>query len=346
MKQYKLLILCILVFCVFFGADSALAASMTNGSTATYKWKFATLAPRGVGWAKQVEEILFPAIMEECQGDLFVKVYWGGVLGDDKDVVAMIQDGRLSGGGFAGQGAALLCPEFVLFELPFLFNNYAEVDYIKEKMQPALDKACNRKGIKLILWNDQDFDQIYSTSRPISTLEDFKESTFIAWYGPLEERLLHRLGASTLRVDVPQATSALRQGKANAGIGPAIWVAGTQLYSVVRYVNPIKIRYSPAPIAASLDSWRSLPEDYRSSLMSRQKELQDAFCQGVRRDNDKSLQAMLQYGVEEVRLTQGALKQIRSKALPTWEDMVGSMYSRELLDEMLMHLETYRAQTP
>ncbi len=334
---------CLIVILFLFGAGNALAGSMTNGSTATHKWKFATLAPRGVGWAKQVEDILFPAIMEECKGELFVKVYWGGVLGDDEDVIAMIRDGRLAGGGFAGQGAAFLCSEFTLLELPFMFENYDEVDYIKEKMTATLDLQCNKQGIKLVLWNDQDFDQIYSTNTPVRAFEDFRDTTFIAWYGPVEEQLLARMGASTLRVDVPYASSALRTGKADAGIAPAIWVAGSQLYSVIRYVNPIKIRYSPAPIVASLSAWRTLPESYQANLMGRQKELQDRFCAGVRRDNKKSYEAMLQYGVEEVKSPPAEVRNIRRKAKPVWEDMVGTMYSRELLDEVMGLLEKYRS---
>ncbi|ACL06389.1 Putative TRAP-type C4-dicarboxylate transport system, DctP subunit [Desulfatibacillum aliphaticivorans] len=322
------------------------AASMPNGADASYKWKFATLAPRGVGWARQVEEVLFPVILEECEGDLFVKVYWGGVLGEDADVVAMIKNGRLSGGGFAGQGATLLCKEFGLFELPFLFNDYGEVDFIKEKMQPVLDEAAARNGLKLFLWNDQDFDQIYSTRHPIASLEDTKKASFIAWYGPMEETLLHRLGAKTVKVEVSRAASVLRQGEADAGIAPAIWVAGTQLYSILRYVNPIKIRYSPAPIAASLEAWNTLPEEYQTALLSRQMELQDKFCQGVREDNEKSIKAMLQYGLKEVRVNPRNLESMRRQALPVWKEMTGVMYSQELLDEVQAHLEAYRTPTP
>ena len=342
MRLIQSLITTLLLLSSFFCMESVHAASMTNGGTATYKWKFATMAPRGIGWAKQVEEHLFPAIMEECEGEVFIKVYWGGVLGEDKDVVALIHKGRLAGGGFTGQGATLLCKEFALFELPFLFNDYGEVDYIKEKMQHVLDKAANREGFKLFLWNDQDFDQIYSTARPISTLEDMKQSTFIVWYGPLEEKLLYRMGAPTVSVDVSSATMALRQGKADAGFAPALWVSGAQLYSVIRYVNPVKIRYSPAPIAASLEAWRSLPQKYQERLENRQRELQDKFCQGVREDNAKSLKAMIQYGLEEVRSTPLDLEKMREKAVPVWNDMAGILYSQEMLDEVLDHLKTYR----
>ncbi len=327
----------------FIATTDSQAGGMSNKDTASYQWNFASLAPKGIAWAVQVEKIVYPEIIKACDGDLYVKVFWGGSMGDEEDVVQKIQSGRLQGGGFGGQGAVFLCPEFSVFELPFLFNDYGEVDYIKEKMSLSMDGYFRKQNFKLFLWNDQDFDQIYSTEYRLDTIDDFKKAEFITWYGVLEDKLFERMESNVVPVNVPDAARAMKQGRTDSGIAPAAWIVGAQLYSVFKLVNPINIRYSPSPVVASTKAWDTLPESYKTNLMFRQKDVERRFNEAIRKDNLKCYNAMLQYGIWEVKTSPENLKQIRQKAIRVWDDLAGVMYPKELLDEVLAHLEQYRA---
>ena len=236
---------------------------------AKYTWKLATLAPKGVGWAIHTNNFLIPWVEEVSKGDVYIKVYWGGVMGDEKSVIHKMHVGQLQGGGFSGQGAALLCPEFAVFELPFLFRNWEEVDFIKDQMTATMDKYMAEQGFKLLLWNDQDFDQLYSTKYRFDKMEDFKKAKFFTWYGPLEVAVLQKLGANPIPVDVPEAPTMIRQHVADSAVAPALFVVGAQMYNVIKYVNPVKIRYSPSPVVG--DPGR---------LETASRELPGKICQG------------------------------------------------------------------
>ncbi len=329
--------------CVFLLlAVAATASAEEDQGVKKVFWKTATLAPEGIGWAKHMTDLIFPEIERSTEGNVEIKVYWGGVMGDEEDYIRKIRIGQLDGAGLSAQGTVMACPEMAVLELPFLFRDYNEIDYLRVKMGPRFDQFMEKNGFFLIGWIDQDFDQIYSSKLPMATLEDFDRSRFITWYGPVEEAMLEALGAEIIPVNVPELPTAVRQKVADVSIGPAVWVVGAQLYSTVRYVNPVRIRYSPATIVHDIEKWKSLYKPYRREFYERRVEIGWKYTRLVRRDNEKYLQALIRYGVQRTDMAPEEVARLKEKTKVVWDQMAGSLFPRELLDEVLAHLEDYR----
>ncbi|MDI6798210.1 MAG: TRAP transporter substrate-binding protein DctP [Desulfatibacillaceae bacterium] len=309
-------------------------------------WRIATLAPQGVGWAHQVSEVILPAVEKASNGNLRLRIFWGGVRGDDADYLRMMSTGQIQGAGFSGQGAVLACPEFAVVELPFLFNNYDEVDYIRQRMTPTFDYYFSQHDIKLLFWVDQDFDQIYSSVSPLATLEDFRKANFVTWYGPIEKAVFDALGAKTTPMSVPQISAAWRAGKVDSGISPAIWMVGAQLYTVVRYVNPIKIRYAPVIIAVSMDAWNTLPKSYQDGIWAQRDDAVARFTAGTRRDNARSLEAMCGYGLTETKMSPAEFARLHKQAVSVYSDLADDVYPVGLLQELMRYLAEFRKDKP
>jgi len=307
-------------------------------------WKVGTLTPKGVGWAKQFEQIMLPAIHESTNHTLDVRIYWGGIMGDDEDIIAKMRAGQLQAAGITGQGAVIACPEFAVVELPFLFRGYDEVDYVRKKMWDTFDRLMQKRGFKLLVWLDQDFDQIYSKKYSFRDMADFEKARFLTWYGVLEEDLLKRLGSSPIPVDIPELVPSLRQGVADSLIAPALWMIATQLYPSVEYMVPLKIRYSPAVVISTLDAWNALPEESRQGIQEIVPGVVERFTAATRRDNRKAVNALEEYGIEKVALPPENVARIRKKAQKVWSDQAGQLYPAALLDEVRAHLADFREQ--
>lgn len=308
-----------------------------------YRWKMATLAPDGVGWARHIKDVVLPAVREATENNMAVKIYWGGVMGDEEEYVKKMRIGQLQGAGMAGQGATLICPEMAVLELPFIFRSWQEVDYIKRVMSPTFDGLMRENGYFMLAWADQDFDQIYSLNKPIADAKDFAGQRFVEWYGPIEVDTLEALKAQPIPVQVPEITSAVRQGQFDAAIGPGLWIVGAQLYTVIKYVNPIKIRYSPSLIVVTMDAWNELPDAYKQKLYAERDGIITEYCRRLREDNEKGLQAMIDYGLKRVDSTPEQVAVIMEKTRPVWDKLADDLYPRELLDEMLANLADFRS---
>ena len=309
-----------------------------------YLWKVATLAPKGVGWARQVAEIVEPAVTKSSDGNIVLKIFWGGVLGDDEAIITKMKKGKIQSAGLTALGAMLVAKEFAVLELPFLFRDYNEVDFIRKKMFPVFADFLEKNGFILYLWVDQDFDQLYSV-KSLTKFKDFKNIRFASWHGPLEKRLIMSLEAVAVPTKIPDISASIRSGETTALIAPAIWMVGTQLYSTVRYVNPMKIRYSPAIIIVDKRAWDAIPRIYKERTAAMRNDLATRFTANTRKDNQKSLKAMIQYGLNIINMDSQSKILIESSTKDIWWEMAGHLYSKKLLNELTGNLEQYRKET-
>ena len=308
---------------------------------AKYIIKLASIAPKGVGWSV-IGDKLIADIFRKTNYEVYIDPYWGAIMGDDEDYIAKMSIGQLDAGGFSGQGSLMVCPESSVVTLPFLFNDYDEVNYIKEKTRSIFDRIAANNGYKLTVWLDQDFDQLYSGKYELRRAEDFKKSKFLTWFGSLEAEVIRALGGSPIPVNLPELPSYMRSGIGDAVIAPAILWVGTQLYTVSKYINPVLIRYSPGLIMIAMRKWNELPAHHQKTLTDEFSRLEVEFNIFSHDSNEKCLKAMLQYGLKEVKLTADELEALRGRTMPLYDKMAGKEYPRELLDKVLIHLREFR----
>jgi len=310
-----------------------------------YVVKLGTLAPEGVGWAALIKTVVNPGILKVTNGLIYLNWYYGGTMGDDQDILAKLRNGQLQGGGFSGQGMVMACPEIALLELPFLFESYDEVEYIYSKLRPRISQWFEKRGYHLVLLAEQDFDQIYSTKHEIKTPDDFKKSRFLTWYGPLEERTLKALSASPLPIRVPEVAASIRTGVCDAFISPGIWAVGTQMYTVMKYLNPMHIRYSPAGGIITMKTWNLLPKEVQIAIDDYVLSIEKDFRQKVRESNEKCLKAMYKYGMKEAKMTPAEIDVLKKRTMPIWDEFAEKgFYSKAELNEVKGLLAEYRAK--
>ncbi len=340
MKSKKSLILIAFLF-VFFA--NFFSVSDVKAKNAIYKWKLATLAPDGVGWAIHIKELFHPAIDTATNNAVQFTWYWGGIMGNDEDYIAKMRIGQLQGMGFSGTGFVMACPEGAVLELPFLFQSYEELDYVKENMRDDFDAVCKKNGFKFLFWVDQDFDQVYSVKSEMRTPKDFAKSRFLTWYGPIEEEVLKKIGVSPIPVNVPDVSSSIRSGICDAFIAPSVWTVGSQLYSTMKYVNPIKIRYSPAGAIVTQTAWNTLTPEVKKQIEGL-KWVEAEFNNRLRASNKKCLNTMIKYGMKEVKMTDEEITVFKKLCMPLWYELADKEYPKALLNKIIMNLAEFRAK--
>ncbi|MFP4477144.1 MAG: TRAP transporter substrate-binding protein DctP [Desulfatibacillaceae bacterium] len=327
---------------VLVAVAAAILAVAAPAHAGKVEWKLGTLAPKGVGWAKHIETMLHPALHEATDGNLRLKWYWGGIMGDDEDCIKKMRVGQLQGMGCSAQGITIGCREMSVLELPFMFKNLEEVWHIKREMRDTFEEIAEKNGFALLYWIDQDFDQIYSIRFRMDEPSDFEKAKVLTWYGPVEEHLLATMGARPVPVNVPEISPSIRQGVADTLIAPALWMVGSQMYSAVKFVNPVKIRYSPAGLLVSREAWYDLPDEWRANIMNGRHELEEAFSRKCAEDNEKSVRAMIRYGVRKVDMSDAQLTEMRERTTAIWDDLAGTEYPEQLLDELVAKLQNFR----
>jgi TRAP-type C4-dicarboxylate transport system substrate-binding protein len=90
-----------LFFIGFVLLYTAAAVKPSYGGSPQYIFKVASLAPEGSVWAKRFRDFA-NEVTEKSGGEIYFKIYAGGVMGDDRAMHRKMRIGQLNGGGADG----------------------------------------------------------------------------------------------------------------------------------------------------------------------------------------------------------------------------------------------------
>ena len=124
-----------------------------GGSSKSAVIKIATLAPEGSSWIKIFDD-LNAEVRKKTDDGVRFKIYPGGVLGDERDMIRKMYVGQIHGAVLTSAGLSTIFSEMDVFQIPFLFESYDEVDYVFEKMLGFFRKSFKEKGYLLPAWSE------------------------------------------------------------------------------------------------------------------------------------------------------------------------------------------------
>ncbi|HQQ61425.1 MAG TPA: TRAP transporter substrate-binding protein DctP, partial [Kiritimatiellia bacterium] len=131
--------------------------------------KIATLAPEGSIWMQALHDAK-TEIEAATAGAVKIKIYPGGIMGSEKDVLFKIRTGQLQGGGFMGYAIGKICPDSEALMFPMVFRTYEEVDQTMPKIRPYLEERARANGFEAMGWTEVGFTYAYGM-KPIDSLE-------------------------------------------------------------------------------------------------------------------------------------------------------------------------------
>ncbi len=151
----------------------------TAGSAVTFK--LATLVPDRSVWGNVLSEMA-AEWKEATDGRVTLRIYPGGVAGDDPDVVRKMRIGQLHAGTLTQAGLTEIDAAFNLFNTPLFFESYEEYFYVLDEIQPALEKVLRDKGFVLLHWGHGGWVHLFAT-RSVESVADLKDLKLFVWAG-------------------------------------------------------------------------------------------------------------------------------------------------------------------
>lgn len=149
-----------------------LVLALAGGASAQSVVKLATVAPSLSIWDKNLKQM--GDEWKEATGDrVSVTVFSGGSQGDEPTVLRKMRLDALQAAALTNVGLGQLDWAFNVFDIPFFFDSYDELNYVIEKMTPVLRKRIEPKGFVLLNWGHAGWTQIF-TKKPVATVDDLK----------------------------------------------------------------------------------------------------------------------------------------------------------------------------
>lgn len=310
---------------------------------AKFQIKFATLAPEGSTWMKALHEI-DDEVRARTENRLGFKFYPGGVQGDEKDVLRKIRNGQLHGGGFTGFGIGALASDVRVLEMPFMFQDYGELDFVRSSLEGELDGMLDKKGYLNLGWVDVGFVYIFS-KQPIVTLDNLSSARMWIWAGdPLAEILFKTFGISPIPLAAPDVLTSLQTGVIDAAYSSTLGCMALQWFTRVEYMTDVPISHGLGAALISKKALRKVSADDLAILEEVAGPILRQLTETTRTQNQEAIVEMKKEGVEVVTVDDAVRQQFFSTARGAWDDGVGNLYSAELLQQVKDLLDQYRAK--
>ncbi|MGO9446134.1 MAG: TRAP transporter substrate-binding protein DctP, partial [Thiobacillaceae bacterium] len=263
-----------------------------------YTLKFATLVPTGTAWMKEIDQWARD-LATRSHGRLVLKVYPGGVMGDEPDVLRKLHSQQLHGAFFTGYGVGRIFSSARVLEVPFLFMNTNESDAVRQQLMPDFEQRFRQAGFELIGWPEPGAIHFFS-KEPIHSLAELKTRRVWLWQGdPLGEALADAAGISPIPLSIidvyPQL--AAKHGSIDTVYNAPFGLIAMQWSSQLNYGSNIALTNAIGVLVVDSRFYDALPTDLRQLLNTSGKEVGDRITALSRRDNSRSIDLLKQRGM-------------------------------------------------
>ena len=281
---------------------SVLAASLLVASPAIAKtFKVGTMIPEGTSWANNIKKMT-KEIKKATDGRVKFKVYYGGVAGDEPDVLRKIRSGQFHGGTFTGKSLGDINGDFRLLELPFNFqHDRSKALKVMNGMKNHLNSGFKKAGFKALGYYEM--GKVYVVSKnKIKNIDDMKGVKIWAFEGdPLVENIMTSLKLVATPLALPDVTTSLSTGMIEAAYGPPLGIIALQWQSKVKYLLDQPLAYVFAGFVLGEKSWNKISKADRAKVESITAEYTAKANDINIQENVKSLEVLKQQKIEFVK---------------------------------------------
>jgi len=232
--------------------------------------KIGTLAPEGSAWVQTFDD-LNAELKKKTGNAVRLKVYPGGVLGDETDMIRKMYVGQIQGAVLTSASLSGIFPEMDVFQIPFLFKSYQEVDYVLGKMDAFFKKGFSDKGYILAAWSEGGFVRLMSTV-PIASLDDLKKAKVWTWAdAPMAKAIFDEAGISAIPLSLPDVLVGLQTGLVEVVYAPPTGAIALQWFTKTKYMTDVPLIYLIGGVVLKKDQVEKLSPANRQVFMERIK---------------------------------------------------------------------------
>lgn len=301
--------------------------------------KIATLAPKGSSWMKSFEDAK-RKIEQQTDGKVTLKLYPGGVMGDESAMVRKMRTGQLDGGAITSVGLGELDKKLLVLQLPLTFRNHKELDYVRDKMSGTFEQILSDKGFKLLTWGDVGFNYLF-TQTPVETPKDIHKTTPWVWNtDPITKAVMEVMNVNAVPLGVPDVLTSLQTGVIDAFLNSPYGAVALQWYTKAEYVTNLRLAVVIGGVVVTEKAMSKLSEEHRKIVLDTFRAEGKGLLAQIRKDNQQAMKTIEKAGIKAVKPKDfDKWKKVADK---TREELTGKLFPEELVDEMMKHLKDAR----
>ncbi len=258
--------------------------------------KLATLAPVGSPWHAIVRDMAADWT-KVTNGKFQVRIYAGGIAGDEPDMVRKLRVGQLQAALLTGNGLSEIAPEIQALQMPMMLNSDAELDYALAQLGSQFETLLQAKGFKVLNWGDAGWVRFF-TQKPVVTPDDLKPLKLFTWAGDAAYLEAWKdAGYNPVSLPANEIHTGLQSGLINAFVAPPIAALAFQWFGSAKHMTDL--RWAPLIGAAVMTdkAWQDIPNEFKPLLVESAAAANLRFRDDIRGLSGNAIDVMKKHGL-------------------------------------------------
>jgi TRAP-type C4-dicarboxylate transport system substrate-binding protein len=288
--------------------------------------KLATLVPAGSLWDKELKQ-LAADVQKRTDNRVTVRIYPGGIAGDDPDMVRKMRLGQLQAASLSVEGLTALDKGFSVFSIPRFFASFDELYRVAHALQPTLADRLDQQGFVFLGWG-YGGSVYWFTKTPVYTPDDMKKLKLFTWAGDnTKAEWWKRNGYKPVPLASTDIMTGLQTGMIEALPAPALVAVALQWYRQAPNMFDLPMGQLVGATVISKQAWQQLTPADQAAVRALAGEMQQRLEQAVPTQDRQAVEEMQRRGLNLTKPKDAA-------ALKAWDD-VAQQFAATMGEQMV-----------
>jgi TRAP-type C4-dicarboxylate transport system substrate-binding protein len=303
--------------------------------------KVASLVPEGSPWHRALLKIA-AEWQEISDGRVVVKIYPGGVAGDETDAILKMRINQIQAAMVTGKGLAYIHPDFYVYQLPFVARNDEELDYLFFRLRPELEKLLDQKGFTLLAFSKSGWLRFFANTEATSPEEMRKLKMFSLEGHSSIDRAMQAMGFQIVPLKANDVFAALQAGMVEAFAAAPLVAASMQWFALAPNMNSFYWTPLTGALIMTDRAWSMIPSELHPQLLASAETIMHNLYAEAMKVERQAFEIMKENGLVIHSISQDSLEEWREIADVGFSMLIGDTISAEIYEEAMRILEEYR----
>ena len=307
-------------------------------------FKIATVAPVGSSFDKRLQAL--SAEWARGPGGARMDIF-AGYPGGELQYVRRMRAGQLNGAMLTTTGLAQIDRSVTALQyMPMMFRSWEEVDVVRERLRPELERRLRQAGYVVLLWGDAGWVRYFSRE-PIRRVSDMRDMTIYASDGDPDSLEMMKAYYRPKVLEPDQIQLGLRNRMIDGVPIPAFLANFLQLGRYAPYM--VELRWAPVTgaLVVRARDWDQLEPETQQWILKTSEAAGRDIRRASREEDDAAVRAMQQkQGLTVVSLSAAAETEWRSEVERMYPRIRGTLVPEAMFDATTEALREYRKSQP
>jgi tripartite ATP-independent transporter DctP family solute receptor len=273
---------------------------------------------------------------KESDGRLKVELYPNGQLyPSDREAIEAVQLGNIEMTIPALAPLASFNKKFLVFDLPFLFNNHeAAYKALDGELGQELLKELEKNDLKGLVFAENGFRNMSNNTGAIEKPEDLQGLKFRTLENPVHTDTFKSFGANASPFAFGELYTALQQKTYDAMEAPISLYYTNKFYEVQDYLTMTGHVYAATILLMNNDFYNGLPKDLQELVVKASEEYRTEQRELAQKQDVEFLEKLKETGMKVNELTDEQREQFREAAKSVYDQYVPEI-GEELVNKAL-----------